>query len=114
MKASRRHLRSAVIFCLTLSLSVTGLYPSLMAAAAPLISREVSLPARKCCCGTADGRCCGMACCGMRPPTQDNEQRPATPRDDHQGGGVTLATAGVLGHIQINGEQTCRITAASE
>ena len=79
---------------LSLSAVLTGLYRPLVAAnerqrvARPKEGRSV------CCCGTTDGRCCGMACC--QTPKQDENRPASTSRSDDRGQpiGFTLAAAG--------------------
>jgi hypothetical protein len=66
-------------FCIVHVVSVVLAIGTPGVATALALSR-VSAPAavqhRKCCCGTADGRCCGMACCGTKAPS-NKPQAPA-------------------------------------
>lgn len=75
-----RTIRSLVVAGLIFSLGVAVLSPSFMARAVgeSAVSADSS-PATTCCCGTKDGKCCGMACCGVRAPKQ---QRTPVPRED--------------------------------
>jgi hypothetical protein len=44
-----------------------------------VLGRDTVLPqlSRKCCCGTIDGKCCGMACCGAKAPARERQPAPA-------------------------------------
>lgn len=65
--------RFLVVHSLAAMLSVVGLYPHLMSIDGDRVATtDTSQPTTKrCCCGTADGRCCGMACCCMPAPNEN-------------------------------------------
>lgn len=72
-------IRSSVVLGLVFSLLAAGIAPAWMT---PLQAAGVSgtLAGKKtCCCGTKDGRCCGMACCKVAPP-QEEQKTPSVPR----------------------------------
>jgi len=62
---------------LLLSLSMASVYPRLMASDDRVAVVAPNQDQIVCCCGTEDGRCCGMACCQMPNPKED--QSPASP-----------------------------------
>lgn len=78
-------MRWAIAASLIVSLSLTELAPQMMVRAddGPVVAP--TSPATKCCCGTADGRCCGMGCCVVRQAP--SHQQPPVPnqRDDRDG-----------------------------
>lgn len=74
--------RDATIFrklltaCLAASLAFASLGPVVVFAA--LEARPMSQNAQsECCCGSADGRCCGMTCCSVESP--ETPQNPVLP-----------------------------------
>ncbi len=88
---SSRTIRSLIVSGLIFSLSVAVLSPGFMAAVSSdsaVVSDASS--AKTCCCGTKDGKCCGMGCCGVDAPKQ---QRTPVPHEDRGelGGSLLLA-----------------------
>lgn len=84
-------------YCLTASLllcvPLASFYPQLAIA---MNLEEAAAPNdagnKSCCCGTADGSCCGMACCEM--PNPNNDEAPRAPsRSDDQGQPVGIVAA---------------------
>ena len=68
-------LRVLLVALLAVSTSAAAVC-SPVSAQALTSAKSPTKPARtKCCCGTEDGRCCGMACCMRRP----SEQVPVNP-----------------------------------
>lgn len=111
MGTLRRALRVPVVVALAISLSVIGLYPSMVSASLTPAKSAVSAPPQKCCCGTADGACCGKACCGMVPAKNERQHQPSTPRgDDHNS--VTLAISTALA-LRESADQQQRKAACS-
>ncbi|MCA9091217.1 MAG: hypothetical protein KDA90_21585 [Planctomycetaceae bacterium] len=59
--------------------------------AAPVVTAAVgtiaqaSQPAKKCCCGTADGKCCGMGCCVARQAPGPEQTPLRNERDSRDG-----------------------------
>lgn len=70
-------LRLLLIASLMLSLSMAGVYPQLMARSGRTTVDGACPSSQVCCCGTKDGRCCGMACCQRAIPKPD--KAPASP-----------------------------------
>ena len=81
-----RTIRSLVVAGLILSLVVAVLSPSFMAAAVgeSAVVAHAS-PTKTCCCGTASGKCCGMACCGVEAPQQQRTPAPHEQRSELAG-----------------------------
>jgi hypothetical protein len=69
MKCATRSIRVSVVGLLAVSLAAVMLCAQSPVAVARLVAR----PNHRCCCGTCDGKCCGMACC---KPSQSS---PAVP-----------------------------------
>lgn len=78
-------IRSLVVAGLIFSLGVAVLSPSFMAAVAGDRSVTADASARTCCCGTATGECCGMACCGVDAPKQQRTPVPHEHRSELAG-----------------------------
>ena len=58
---------------LIVSLGFTGLLPQMTVGAASGVRAAVPEQPTKCCCGTEDGRCCGMGCCiAQQPPAKES------------------------------------------
>ena len=95
-----RIVHSLLIHLLALSLSMVAFYPQFtMADGGRRFSPHRQAP-KVCCCGTSDGRCCGMACCGMERP-KPASPKPAKGQDElprPEGDGNRLVLA-----IQANG-----------
>lgn len=81
-----RTIRSLVVAGLIFSLGVAVLSPSLMAAAVGESAVAADSSAvTTCCCGTATGNCCGMACCGVDAPKQQRMPVPHEQRSELAG-----------------------------
>lgn len=92
MNTVRSTFRWIITASLLLSLSMTSLYPRVMAGGEGTVAASADQGQKVCCCGTEDGRCCGMACCQMPNPKQDNT--PASPKPSEDRGqpfGLMLA-----------------------
>ena len=61
MKCATRSIRVSVLSLMAVSLAAVMFCPQLHADQA----RSVAKREHKCCCGTCDGKCCGMACCKL-------------------------------------------------
>jgi hypothetical protein len=92
MKTLRATFRLLLTASLMLSLSMANLYPQLMAGNARAAGVVKDQSPRVCCCGTKDGKCCGMACCQRGIPKPDKTPAPPNRSDDH---GQPLGLAGV-------------------
>jgi len=97
MRNIHQKTRWLVITSLTFSLALAGLFPQLTVLADTVARASNSLSPTSCCCGTQDGRCCGMGCCLLRQ-TPANERPPSPNPQDSQNGqnnllAVTLAKA---------------------
>ena len=66
---------------LIVSLGVTGLFPQ-MIVWADSGTHASALQSTNCCCGTEDGRCCGMGCCVAREAPA-KEPSPCPAKDDN-------------------------------
>ncbi len=92
MKSSSRLTRYLVIPCLAVSLSTVSLYPMLPALSGTMVGvQHGGSTMRACCCGTEEGRCCGMACCALAPPTKQSAPSSNDTRDDRNGHPFPLA-----------------------
>lgn len=81
-----RTMRSLIVAGLILSLGVVGGSPALMATASGEAAFAAdNASAHTCCCGTKDGRCCGMACCGTQAPKQQRTPAPQKDRGELDG-----------------------------
>jgi hypothetical protein len=94
-----------LIACLLVSsLSVASFAAPVLAAPATASANQESTnqalgPAapHKCCCGTPDGRCCGMGCCMKQAPKPAPAETPARPsQSDHEQLVLSLAAASVV------------------
>lgn len=78
MKNVSSIIRVAVTVSLLLSVPAASVCPRLNAGEARTVAATRGDQGQKiCCCGTADGRCCGTACCQL--PNPKNDKAPATP-----------------------------------
>ncbi|HUG68067.1 MAG TPA: hypothetical protein VMM76_09955 [Pirellulaceae bacterium] len=87
-----RTIRWLVVACLALSLVLSGVGSSLTVPAVE--SPSVADAPQHCCCGTADGRCCGMcgmACCVSQTPTAPEKPVRLPTRDDYRPNLLALA-----------------------
>ncbi|MDA1016649.1 MAG: hypothetical protein O3A00_19600 [Planctomycetota bacterium] len=91
---SSRTIRSLVVAGLIFSLCLAMVSPTFLGAVSGEGTVAVDDSATMtCCCGTKDGKCCGMACCGVDAPKQ---QRTPVPHED----GRELAGSLVLAFCQ--------------
>jgi hypothetical protein len=97
MNTVRSTFRLIITASLLLSLSMTGLYPRIMAGdefgASTAASQHEGQGQRVCCCGTKDGRCCGKACCQLPNPKEDKAPTSPRPSED-RGQALGLAQVG--------------------
>lgn len=78
MKNTRPKIRRFVVACLAISLSIVGVLPRLSVASVAGFASAGASGTTSCCCGTSDGRCCGMACCtGTAPRPEKNSGTPS-------------------------------------
>jgi len=97
MNTVRSTFRWIITASLLLSLSMTSLYPRLMTGGERTASATTNQGQKVCCCGTEDGRCCGMACCQMPNPKQENTPTSPKPSEDRgQPLGLVLAADTML------------------
>ena len=87
MNTVRSTLRFLIIASLLLSLSTLSVFPRVMVGQAlgATVSASTGAGEKHCCCGTEDGRCCGMACCQASPNPQE-KQAPEVPRSSEDRG----------------------------
>ena len=104
MRRIRPYLRLSVVLALAVSLSLVGLYPSLISPVAAQSSAASARPEGKCCCGTVDGKCCGMACCGVSPiKSNGKNEQSSKPRGDPSNG-LVFAISRSLAVLQVSGQ----------
>ncbi len=78
MSQSRSTIRLVVTASLLLCVPMASVYPRLNAGEVREVTASASNQGQKlCCCGTTDGRCCGMACCQL--PNPKNDKAPTEP-----------------------------------
>lgn len=82
MNTVRTSLRGLITASLLLSLSATSLYPRLISGTERSKATASNRGQKLCCCGTEDGRCCGMACCQMPNPKHENPPASPKPSED--------------------------------
>ncbi|VAX36081.1 hypothetical protein MNBD_PLANCTO02-594 [hydrothermal vent metagenome] len=71
------------------SLGLTGLFPQMVTLAGQDVRVELEEKPTTCCCGTEDGRCCGMGCCvARRSPAK--EQCPCPSKSETRNGQSNL------------------------
>ena len=99
---STRTIRTLIVTGLVLSLSLVGVSPILLAWQGEGAGASNVRGNGVCCCGTKDGRCCGMGCCKTSPPTEEHKA-PAVPRslDERSPAAVPVATFAM--HSLANG-----------
>lgn len=79
-------IRAFVVTGLICSLVATGIAPVWLSPSSAERGIGNLACKRTCCCGTVDGRCCGMACCKVAPPEKEQETPSVPhPRDDRAG-----------------------------
>lgn len=102
MNTVRSTFRFLITASLLLCLGTLSVSPRVMVGQAlgATVSASTGGGEKRCCCGTEDGRCCGMACCQTIPNPQE-KQGPEAPRsleDRGQPFGLpTIADAALLG-----------------
>jgi hypothetical protein len=82
MNTMRTTLRWIITAGLVLSLSTTAAFPNLVLRGRGEAVVAANRSQRACCCGTADARCCGMACCQMPNRQQDDKSTAVNTLDD--------------------------------
>lgn len=87
MSTVRSTLRFLITASLLLCLSTLSVFPRVMVGQAlgATVSDSAGASEKHCCCGTEDGRCCGMACCQTSPNPQE-KQGPEAPRSSEDRG----------------------------
>lgn len=103
MRPSRR----LILFCLVHAVSlVLALGTAGLRSAVAATSPAGHFPHKvQCCCGTPDGRCCGMACCGTKAPAPERQSSVPAP---HPVGGESLATIPVRFGWLVDSERSIR------
>lgn len=103
MRFGYRPTRCLITAGLIVSLGLTGLFPQMMvwAETRPLVAARPR--ATECCCGTADGRCCGMGCCMARQPPAKERCPCPNPKDTRDGQNILLALALAKAHLSDGG-----------
>ena len=100
MNTVRCTFRCLITAGLLLSLSTVSLFPRIMVGEALGSTVSAGTGEKHCCCGTKDGRCCGMGCCQASPNPEEN-QAPAAPKPSEDRGQplgpFLVANAAVLG-----------------
>lgn len=86
---TRRLVTASLIF----SLSLAGFFPQMMVLAEGGTRVSVSQSPVKCCCGTEDGRCCGMGCCLARQAPAKEQCPCPNPKNSRDGHNNPLAVA---------------------
>jgi hypothetical protein len=97
MNTVRTTVRWIITASLLLSLSLASVYPRLTASDDVAVVVAANQDQLVCCCGTEDGRCCGMACCQMPNPKEG--KAPASPNQSEVRGqplGFVLAAEPTL------------------
>jgi len=103
-------LRVPLIGSLIVSLSLSGLCIS-PAMARPAV-RSKPVQTRHCCCGTKDGRCCGMACC-VKHATRDTGSAPLGKTESSERELTTLAVLRLAAdRFHLGGEVTASLISA--
>jgi hypothetical protein len=88
-----RIIRNSVTAGLIVGLAVAGLVPQTMGWAERDTRIAVSQQATKCCCGTEEGRCCGMGCCSAQQAPAKERCPCPNPKDSRDGHNNPLALA---------------------
>lgn len=99
--------RLLVTTSLIVSLGLAGLFPQMIVLAESGTHVGSPLPSGKCCCGTKDGRCCGMGCCMARQAPAKERCPCPNPKDSRDGQNNPFALAFVKallgGNCEIGG-----------
>ncbi|MBD3675402.1 MAG: hypothetical protein HUJ26_17955 [Planctomycetaceae bacterium] len=75
--------RLTIVTSLIISLGIAGLSPAIMRVVNAGVSVTVDKSTgQRCCCGTKEGKCCGMACCGVDTPKPKRTPAPQENRHD--------------------------------
>jgi len=101
MRSVSRTTRWLVTASLVVSLGFTGLFPPALALGGSSARSVVAENSTKCCCGTADGSCCGMGCCLARRQTPPKEPVPAPQNKDCQDGQGNTTLAILAGKLLL-------------
>ncbi|REJ65696.1 MAG: hypothetical protein DWQ31_17310 [Planctomycetota bacterium] len=88
-----RTTRWLVTASLIVSLGLAGLFPQMMVLTERGMRLSVSPSPTKCCCGTEDGRCCGMGCCLARQSPAKEQCPCPNPKNSRDGQNNPLAVA---------------------
>jgi len=93
MRTIYRTTRWLVTASLIFSLGLAGLFPQMMVLAESGARVSVPQSPTKCCCGTKDGRCCGMGCCLARQAPAKEQCPCPNPKNPRDGQNNPLAVA---------------------
>lgn len=98
MRSICRTTRWLITAGLIISLSLAGVLPPMVPRAVADKPDVVAQEPTKCCCGTEDGRCCGMGCCAVRQAPPKNSCPCPNPEESRRGQNnwPALATAKAL------------------
>jgi len=96
--------RWLVTTSLIVSLGLAGLFPQMMVLAENGTRVAFPQPSGKCCCGTEDGRCCGMGCCVARQAPAKERCPSPNPKDTRDGQNNPLSLALAKNLIGGDGE----------
>jgi hypothetical protein len=100
MNTVRSTVRCLITASLLLSLSTLSLFPRVIFGQALGSTASAGTGEKHCCCGTKDGRCCGMACCQTSPNPHEKQVPAAPPSSEDRGqplGLAPVANAAALG-----------------
>ena len=113
MRSVKHTTRCLLTAGLIVGLVLTGIFPP-MAAWAGRGSRAAEPEKRaKCCCGTEDGRCCGMGCCLAREAPAQQPSPSPNPKDSRDGVNNPLALAFAQAILKnVDGSSRSRFTRA--
>jgi len=78
-----RTTRLLITVGLTFSLGLSGLLPQTVALSSGSMRNSLDEQPAECCCGTIDGRCCGMGCCSVQRTPQKDQQPCPNRRENH-------------------------------
>ena len=97
MHHSPKQIRVFVVALLSMSISVAAVCTPVSAQSLPSGASQAKPSQKACCCGTEDGKCCGMACCMRQPSNQvptNPPLRTGAEKDSPQVLALLLATCG--------------------
>lgn len=104
MRSICRTTRWLITASLIVNLGLAGLFPRMMALADSGAHVEVAQKPTKCCCGTEDGRCCGMGCCMARQVPPKERCPSPNPKDSRDGQSNLLGWAAAKALLGAGGE----------